>query len=50
MVKILGIYDNSRVTNALSTQVGTPETIRLLDKKFILNLNNNSYKDFKYKQ
>ena len=31
IVKILIIYENSQVTNALSTQVGTSETIRLLN-------------------
>lgn len=33
IVKILKIYDNSQVTNALSTQVGTSEAIRLLNKR-----------------
>lgn len=32
IVKILLIYDNSQVTNAHSTQVGTSEAIRLLNK------------------
>jgi hypothetical protein len=50
IVKILKIYDNSQVTNALSTQVGTSEAIRLLNKKFIHNLNNNSNKDLRFKQ
>jgi hypothetical protein len=49
-VKILEIYDNSQVTNALSTQVGTSEAIRLLNQKSIHNLNNNSYKNFRYIQ
>ena len=49
IVKILKIYDNSQVTNALSTQVGTSEAIRLLNKRFIHNLNN-SDKDLKFKQ
>ncbi|CAK9442404.1 unnamed protein product, partial (mitochondrion) [Lodderomyces beijingensis] len=43
IVKILKIYDNSQVTNALSTLVGTSEAIRLLNTKSIHNLNS-SYK------
>lgn len=50
IVKILKIYDNSQVTNALSTQVGTSEAIRLLNLRSIHNLNNNSYKDLRFKQ
>lgn len=50
IVKILEIYENSQVTNALSTQVGTSEAIRLLNKISIHNLNNNSYKNFRSKQ
>lgn len=50
IVKILKIYDNSQVTNALSTLVGTSEAIRLLNIKTIHNLNNNSYKDLRFKQ
>ena len=49
IVKILKIYDNSQVTNALSTQVGTSEAIRLLNIRSIHNLNN-SYKHFRFKQ
>ena len=37
LVKNLKIYDNSQVTNALSTQVGTSEAIRLLNKKYFHN-------------
>lgn len=40
IVKILKIYDNSQVTNALSTLVGTSEAIRLLNIRSIHNLNN----------
>lgn len=48
IVKILKIYDNPQVTNALSTQVGTSEAIRLLNIKYIHNLNNkNENKKFK---
>ena len=50
IVKTPEIYDNSQVTNALSTQVGTSEAIRLLNKKSIHNLNNNSYKNLRYIQ
>ena len=49
IVKILKIYDNSQVTNALSTQVGTSEAIRLLNKRSVHNLSNND-KDLKFKQ
>ena len=49
LVKILKIYGNSQVTNALSTQVGTSEAIRLLNKRSIHNLSN-SDKDLKFKQ
>ena len=45
IVKILKIYDNSQVTKALSTLVGTSEAIRLLNKKSIHNLNKNSNRD-----
>lgn len=51
IVKIPEIYENSQVTNALSTQVGTSEAIRLLNnQKRIHYLNNNSYKNLRYKQ
>jgi hypothetical protein len=50
LVKILKIYDNSQVTKALSSQVGTSEAIRLLNIRSIHNLNNNSYKDLRFKQ
>jgi len=50
IVKILKIYDNSQVTNALSTLVGTSEAIRLLNIRSIHNLNNNSDKHFRLKQ
>ncbi len=49
IVKILKIYDNSQVTNALSTQVGTSEAIRLLNKRSIHNLSNSGV-DLKFKQ
>jgi hypothetical protein len=49
IVKILKIYDNSQVTNALSTQVGTSEAIRLLNIRLIHNLSN-SGKDLIFKQ
>ena len=49
IVKILKIYDNSQVTNALSMQVGTSEAIRLLNKRSVHNLSNND-KDLKFKQ
>ena len=49
IVKILKIYDNSQVTNALSTLVGTSEAIRLLNKKSIHSLSNNN-KDLRFKQ
>ena len=49
IVKNLKIYENSQVTNALSTQVGTSETIRLLNQRSIHNLSN-SDKDLKFKQ
>lgn len=49
IVKILKIYDNSQVTNALSTLVGTSETIRLLNIRSIHNLNN-SDKHLRFKQ
>lgn len=49
IVKILKIYDNSQVTNALSTQVGTSEAIRLLNKRSVHNLSNND-KDLNFKQ
>lgn len=48
-VKILRIYDNSQVTKALSTLVGTSEAIRLLNKKLIHTLSN-SEKDLKFKE
>ena len=50
IVKILKIYDNSQVTNALSTLVGTSEAIRLLNIRSIHNLNNTYYKDLRFKQ
>jgi len=52
IVKILKIYYNSQVTNALSTQVGTSEAIRLLNikSKSIHNLKINSDKNLKFKQ
>lgn len=49
IVKILKIYDNSQVTNALSTLVGTSEAIRLLNIKSIHNLSK-SPKDLRFKQ
>ena len=49
IVKILKIYDNSQVTNALSTLVGTSEAIRLLNIRSIHNLNN-SDKHLRFKQ
>jgi hypothetical protein len=50
-VKILGIYDNSQVTNAFNSLVGTSETIRLLNKniKSIHRLSS-SNKDLNFKQ
>lgn len=50
IVKILQIYDNSQVTNTLSTLVGTSETIRLLNNKKLIHNSNNSYKDLRFKQ
>ena len=50
LVKTLKIYDNSPVTNALSTLVGTSEAIRLLNIRSIHNLNNTYYKDLRFKQ
>jgi hypothetical protein len=50
LVKIRKIYDNSQVTKALSSQVGTSEAIRLLNIKSIHNLNNNANKDLIFKQ
>ena len=49
IVKILIIYDNSQVTNALSTLVGTSEAIRLLNIRSIHNLNK-SDKHLRFKQ
>lgn len=49
LVKILKIYDNSQVTNALSTQVGTSEAIRLLNIRSIHNLSK-SPGDLRFKQ
>ena len=49
IVKILKIYDNSQVTNALSTLVGTSEAIRLLNIRSIHNLSE-SPKDLRFKQ
>jgi hypothetical protein len=49
IVKILKIYDNSQVTNALSTLVGTSEAIRLLNIRSIHN-SNNSDKHLRFKQ
>ena len=48
IVKIPEIYDNSQVTNALSTQVGTSEAIRLLNKILFHNKKDNI--DIKFKQ
>jgi len=48
-VKILKIFDNSQVTKALSSLVGTSEAIRLLNKKLIHSLSN-SEKDSKFKE
>lgn len=50
IVKILKIYDNLQVTNALSTLVGTSEAIRLLNIRSIHNLKNNLDKDLRFKQ
>lgn len=50
IVKILIIYDNSPVTNAPSTLVGTSEAIRLLNIISIHSFNNSSDKDLKFKQ
>lgn len=50
IVIISWIYDNSQVTNAHSTQVGTSEAIRLLNTRFIHYLNDNSYNNLKFKQ
>lgn len=54
IVKILKIYDNSQVTKALSTLVGTSEAIRLLNIRSIHNFNKNPDKnpdkDLKFKQ
>lgn len=50
IVKILRIYDNSQVTNALSTLVGTSEAIRLLNIRSIHSFNNSSDKDLRFKQ
>ncbi len=50
IVKILIIYDNSQVTNALSTLVGTSEAIRLLNTRSIHSLRKNSEKDLRFKQ
>lgn len=50
LVKILKIYDNSQVTKALSTQVGTSEAIRLLNIRSIHNLNNPLDKSLRFKQ
>ena len=49
-VKIPGIYDNSQVTKALSTWVGTSEAIRLLNIRLIHKLSNSSDRDLKFKQ
>lgn len=49
IVKIPKIYDNSQVTNALCSLVGTSEAIRLLNTRSIHNLNN-SDKDLRFKQ
>lgn len=49
IVKILKIYENSQVTKALSTLVGTSEAIRLLNIRSIHNLNN-CPKDLRFKQ
>jgi hypothetical protein len=52
IVKILISYKNSQVTNALSTLVGTSETIRMLNKIFIRNFHNKYRidKDLRFKQ
>ena len=50
LVKILKTYNNSQVTNALSTLVGTSEAICLWKKRFIHNLKNNSDKDLRFKE
>jgi len=50
IVKILKIYDNTQVTNALSSLVGTSEAIRLLNIRSIHSLNKNSPKDFRFIQ
>ena len=50
IVKILKIYDNSQVTNALSSLVGTSEAIRLLNIRSIHNLNPNSDNHLRFKQ
>jgi hypothetical protein len=50
IVKTLKIYDNSQVTNALSTLVGTSEAIRLLNIRSIHYLKNNSDKDLRFKE
>ena len=50
LVKILKIYDNSQVTNPLSTVVGTSEAIRLLNIRSIHNLKSNSYNNLRFKQ
>jgi len=49
IVKTLKIYNNSQVTNALSTLVGTSEAIRLLNIRSIHNLSE-SPKDLRLKQ
>ena len=50
-VKILGIYDNSQVTNAFNTLVGTSEAIRLLNKNIrSIHRLNYSDKDLNFKQ
>lgn len=49
-VKISWIYDNSQVTKALSTWVGTSEAIRLLNIRLIHKLSNSSESDLKFKQ
>jgi hypothetical protein len=50
-VKILKIYDNPQVTNALNSLVGTSEAIRLLNKdKRLIHKLGNLNKDLKFKQ
>ena len=50
LVKNLKIYDNSQVTKALSSLVGTSEAIRLLNIRSKHNLKSNIDKDLRFKQ